>query len=185
MSAPRVLVPLAEGFEEIEAITIIDVLRRAGCEVVVAGLSSGPITASRQTRHLADATLAEVLLWPFDAIVLPGGRPGADALAADEGLRQKIWEHFSAGALTAAICAAPIALEAAGVLRGRRFTCHPAVAAEIRSGAPSGKRVEIDGHLITGQAAGSAMEFALAIVRALCGAAKVAEVNIGLLAPEG
>jgi len=182
MPAPRVLVPLAEGFEEIEAITIIDVLRRAGCDVVVAGISAGPITASRKTRHLADTTLAEVLLWPFDAIVLPGGRPGADALAADDGLRQKIWEHFASGALTAAICAAPMALEAAGVLAGRRFTCHPTAAPEIRSGTPTGQRIETDGHLIPGQAAGSAMDFALAIVRALCGDAKLAEINRGLLA---
>lgn len=185
MNPPRILVPLAEGFEEIEAITVIDVLRRAGCEVVVAGLAAGPIVATRKTRHLPDTSLAEVQLWPFDAIVLPGGRPGADALAADEGLRQKLWQHYSGGALTAAICAAPMALEAAGLLSGRRFTCHPSVAGDIRTGTQTGARVEIDGHLITAQAAGSAMEFALAIVRALCGEAKVAEVNKGLLAPLG
>jgi len=182
MQSKRVLVPIANGFEEIEAITVIDVLRRAGCEVVVAGVSADPIVATRGTRHQADRPLGEVLLWPFDAIVLPGGRPGADALAADEGLRQKIWEHFSGGTLTAAICAAPLALDAAGVLMGRKFTCHPSVVGDIRSGTHTGTRVEIDGHLMTGQAAGSAMEFALAIVRRLCGEDKLAEINRGLLA---
>lgn len=182
MQPTRVLVPIARGFEEIEGITAIDVLRRADCEVVVAGISADPIVATRKTRHLADRPLAEVLLWPFDAIVLPGGRPGADALAADEGLRQKLWEHFISGAVTAAICAAPLALDAAGVLAGKRFTCHPSVVHEIRAGTQTGARVEIDGNLVTGQAAGSAMEFALALVRRLLGEQKVAEINRGLLA---
>lgn len=182
MSAPRVLVPLADGFEEIEAITIIDVLRRAGCEVIAAGLASGPLTATRKTRHLADAPIDAALENDYDAIVLPGGRPGADALAAHGGLRRRLREHFAAGRLTAAICAAPMALDAAGLLDGRRFTCHPAAAGEIKSGAPTAQRVEIDGHLITGQAAGSAMEFALVIGRALCGDDAIADVNRGLLA---
>jgi protein deglycase len=182
MASPRVLVPLAGGFEEIEAITIIDVLRRAGCEVVAAGLSEGPITASRGTRHLADARLEDVLEAPWDAIVLPGGRPGADALAAHAGLRLRLAAHFQAGGLTAAVCAAPMALDAAGVLRGRRFTCHPSASRAIRSRAPTGARVETDGPLITGQAAGSALEFALEVVRALCGEARRTETNRGLLA---
>ena len=84
--------------------------------------------------------------------------------------------------MTAAICAAPLALDAAGVLMGRKFTCHPSVVGDIRSGTHTGTRVEIDGHLMTGQAAGSAMEFALAIVRRLCGEDKLAEINRGLLA---
>lgn len=183
MPAPRVLVPLAGGFEEIEAIAIIDVLRRAGCEVVAAGLSDNPITASRKTRHLADARLDDVLDAAWDAIVLPGGRPGADALAAHPGLTRRLAAHFQAGGLVAAICAGPMALDVANLLNGRRFTCHPSAAAEIRSGAPTGARVETDGRLVTGQAAGSAVEFALEVVRALCGQARAAEINKGLLAP--
>ncbi len=178
----RALVPLASGFEEIEAITIIDVLRRASIRVDAAGLEPGEILATRHTRHISDGLLSTFLNESYDAILLPGGRPGADALAACAPLLEKLQNHYKAGRLTAAICAAPIALDKAGLLSGRTFTCHPAAAAEIQSGIPTGSRVVLDGHLLTGQAAGSAMEFSLAAVRFLCGEDKAAEVNKGLLA---
>ncbi len=180
---PRVLVPLADGFEEIEAVTVIDVLRRAGCEVVAAGLADGPVTASRRTRHLAEARLDEVIDGPFDAIVLPGGQPGAGTLAAHEPLRARLRRQAAEGGWIAAICAAPMVLDRAGLLDGRKFTCHPSAESAIRSGACTRARVVVDGRVVTSKAAGSAMEFALELVRLLCGSAKVAEINKGILAP--
>lgn len=180
----KVIVPLAPGFEEIEAITIIDILRRAGVEVTVAGTQAGPIEASRKTRHLPDCTLDDVGAEDFDMIVLPGGQPGTNHLRADPRVKhiieilQKKQRHI------AAICAAPTVLSAYGVLQGRAATSHPSVRAEVASGAKkiSEERVVVDGPVITSQAAGTAMEFAFKLVEILCGPDKVAEVNRGVLA---
>ena len=127
MAAPTVLVPLAEGFEELEAITVIDLLRRAGIDVTVAGLGDGPVRASRGTQVLPDTTLDAVAARDWDMVVLPGGLPGADHLAADDRLRQLLQEHAGAGRWTAAICAAPKVLVAAGLLEGKRATAYPGV----------------------------------------------------------
>jgi len=180
----KVLVPLAPGFEEIEAITVIDILRRAGVDVVVAGTQPGPIEASRKTRHLPDCTLDDVHADDFDMIVLPGGQPGATNLRRDMRIRQIIEILQAKNRHIAAICAAPSVLSAYGVLKGRAATCHPSVRAEVAAGAReiSEQRVVIDGPVVTSQAAGTAMEFAFALVEILCGADKVAEVNRGVLA---
>ena len=177
----RVLVPLAEGFEEIEAIVPIDVFRRAGLEVLVAGLEKGSVMASRQTVHLPDAWLEDVLHESFDLIYLPGGQPGANHLAAHLGLRGKLREQVKAGQWLSAICAAPLALEKANLLVGHSFVCHPGAAKEIASGVPRDATVVVDGKLITGRSAGAAMELALTVLRELMGAAKVREVNEGLI----
>jgi 4-methyl-5(b-hydroxyethyl)-thiazole monophosphate biosynthesis len=180
----RVLVPLAPGFEEIEAITIIDILRRAGVEVVVAGTQPGPIEASRQTKHLPDCTLDDVRAEDFDMIVLPGGLPGTTNLRNDPRIRQFIESLRQRQKPVAAICAAPSILAAYGVLRDRVATSHPSVRAEVAAGAKSvsNDRVVVDGDVITSQAAGTAMEFAFKLVEVLCGPEKVAEVNRGVLA---
>lgn len=185
MSAIRILVPLAGSFEEIEAIVPVDVWRRAGFEVVTAGVEDGPVTASRQTRHLPDAWLDVVLSQDFDLIYLPGGRPGADTLAAHEELCARLIRQDAEGKWIAAICAAPLALDKAGLLKGRAFTCHPGAEAEITSGVSTKKAVEIFGKLVTGRAAGTAMELALAVVKLLAGPDKVAEVQKGLQCEPG
>jgi len=178
----KILVPLCDGFEEIEGITVIDVLRRAGCEVVVAGVTDGPLSATRKTRHLTDTLLTDAVLnAAYDAIVLPGGRPGADTLAAHQGLRARMQKQHADGLWLAAICAAPLALDKAGLLGGKRFTCHPAAAQEFVTGPPLSGRVVVDGKIVTGQAAGSAMEFSLKLVELLCGSEKKNEVEKGLL----
>jgi 4-methyl-5(b-hydroxyethyl)-thiazole monophosphate biosynthesis len=180
----KVLVPLAPGFEEIEAITVIDILRRAGVDVTVAGTQPGPIEASRKTRHIPDCTLDDVDAGNFDMIVLPGGQPGTNNLRRDPRI-QRILEVLQAkNRRIAAICAAPSVLSAHGILKGRTATSHPSVRDEVAAGAReiSDQRVVIDGPIVTSQAAGTAMEFAFALVEILCGADKAAEVNRGVLA---
>ena len=175
--------PIADGFEEIEGIVTVDVLRRAGIEVVVAALSKELVTATRQTRHIADALLDDVLEQKFDLIVLPGGRPGADYLREHDPLIHRLKRQAQESKWIAAICAAPIALEKAGLLVGKTFTSHPSVSEEFAS-ARCENRVCIDGTLITAQGAGVSFEFAFEIVRRLCGEASLKEVNQGLLCPE-
>lgn len=180
----RVLVPLAPGFEEIEAITVIDILRRAGIEVVVAGLQAGLIEASRRTKHLPDCTLDDVRVEDFDMIVLSGGQPGATNLRADPRIRKIIKTLKAKNRYTAAICAAPTVLSALGVLKERTATSHPTVREEVAKAAAriSNERVVVDGSVITSQSAGTAMEFAFKLVELLCGKEKVAEVNQSVLA---
>lgn len=180
----KVLVPLAPGFEEIEAITVIDILRRAGVEVVVAGTQPGPIEASRKTRHVPDCTLDDIRAEDFDMIVLPGGQPGTTNLRHDTRLKRILETLQAKNRHIAAICAAPSVLSAYGVLKGRVATSHPSVRAEVAAGAKevSDQRVVVDGPIVTSQAAGTAMEFAYTLVEILCGADKVADVNRGVLA---
>jgi protein deglycase len=180
----KVLVPLAPGFEEIEAITVIDILRRAGVDVVAAGTQPGPIEASRKTKHIPDCTLDDVRAEDFDMIVLPGGQPGATNLRNDPRVKRIVETLQAKGRHIAAICAAPSVLSAYGVLKDRVVTSHPSVRAEVAAGARevSDQRVVIDGPIVTSQAAGTAMEFAFALVEILCGADKAAEVNRGVLA---
>ncbi len=178
----KVLVPLAPGFEEIEAITVIDILRRAGMEVAVAGTVSGPIEASRKTKHLPDCTLDEVRAEDFDLLVLPGGQPGANNLRADPRIKNIIEVLRAKNRPIAAICAAPTVLSAYGLLAGKTATSHPTVRAEIVAGKVSNDRVVVDGPVITSQAAGTAMEFAFKLVELLCGLETVAEVNKSVLA---
>ncbi len=183
MSAPRVLVPLAEGFEELEAISVIDLLRRAGVEVVTAGLADGPVRASRGTRVLPDTTLDAVADRAWDMIVLPGGMPGADHLAADARLRDLLLEHAGAGRWTAAICAAPKVLAAHGLLEGRRATAYPGVLEAAGHGDAVAEAVVRDGELITSRGPGTAMDFALALIEVLVDRAKRDEVEGALQRP--
>ena len=180
----RVLVPLAPGFEEIEAITIIDILRRAGVDVIVAGTRPGPIEASRETRHLADCLLDEIDADSLDMIVLPGGQPGATNLRKDPRIRRIIETLTARNRHVAAICAAPAILASFGMLNGRMAACHPSVRVEVvAAGSTVGdERVIVDGKIVTSQAAGTAMEFAFKLVELLCGPDKVVEVNRGVLA---
>jgi 4-methyl-5(b-hydroxyethyl)-thiazole monophosphate biosynthesis len=174
----RVLVPLAPGFEEIEAITIIDILRRAGVQVTVAGTQPGVIEASRQTKHLPDCLLKDVRAEDFDMVVLPGGMPGTINLRNDPHLKNLLLQCRQ----VAAICAAPTVLSDYGLLADRAATCHPSVREKLVAGKISDARVVVDGHVVTSQAAGTAMEFAFQLVELLCGSDKVAEVNRGVLA---
>ena len=122
-----VLVPLAQGCEELEAVTIIDLLRRAGVTVVVAGLEEGPITASRGVVLLPDTTLEAVLDQDFDLVVLPGGLGGAERLEADQRIAALLRRMTEQGRYVAAICAAPRVLAKAGLLKNRAVTAYPGI----------------------------------------------------------
>src|SRR6187455_3437932 len=169
-SGERILVPLAEGFEEIEAVTIVDVLRRAGLDVTVASLAPGPVRGGHGIPIVPDATLDELDLSSFGVLVCPGGQPGTRNLMADERVLAVARDLHARGLPTAAICAAPLVLHKAGILRGLDVTAHPSA-----HGGLSGARVQTEprvlrsGSVLTSQGAGTALEFALELVRELVG----------------
>lgn len=169
-SKHKILVPLAEGFEEIEAVTIIDVLRRAELDVTVAGLKGREVRGSHAIALVADAELGDLDFDSFDVLVLPGGMPGTRNLAADERILGLVRHLHERGKRTAAICAAPLVLHAAGVIRGIEVTSHPSVRKELVDAfVRTDARVVRSGAITTSQGAGTAMEFALALVNDLCG----------------
>jgi len=179
----RTLVPLAAGFEEIEAITVIDILRRAGVEVVVAATAPGPVIGRSGIRVQPDAELDDALAGPpFDLLFLPGGMPGSTTLRDDPRIISALRRVHGDGGLVAAICAAPIALARAGLLAGREATCHPGMSAELPAAARNAARVVVSDRVVTSRAAGTAMALAFELVRLLCGAPAAAEVNTGVLA---
>lgn len=178
----RAVVVLAEGFEEIEAVTPIDVLRRAGVEVVVAGLASKRVVGSHGIAVEADTTLDAVP--PCDVVILPGGMPGSDNLGKSEAVQALVRRTHAAGKHVAAICAAPaLALSKTGVLDGKRATCYPGL--EKHFGATVTKceeRVVVDGKLVTSRGPGTALEFSLALVEQLVSKQKADELRKGMLA---
>jgi 4-methyl-5(b-hydroxyethyl)-thiazole monophosphate biosynthesis len=179
----RTLVPLAQGCEELEAVTVIDLLRRAGVEVVTAGLEAGPVTASRGVTLLPDTSLAEVMDEAFDMIVLPGGLPGADHLDRDPRIRTLLQRMRDEGKYTAAICAAPKVLASAGLLDGHQATAYPGVldGLELPQVKVGQKPVIRDDRVITSRGPGTAMDFALELIEVLEGREKREEVENGLV----
>lgn len=167
----RVLVPLANGCEELEAVTIIDLLRRAGIDVVTAGLTDGLVTASRGVVLLPDSTLDQVLGDEFDMIVLPGGLPGADNLDADPRIHTLLQRMAEQDRYTAAICAAPKVLMNAGLLDGRKATAYPGLidGQLAASSQLSSDAVVTDGRVVTSRGPGTAMDFALTLIELLLG----------------
>ena len=182
----KILVPLAPGFEEIEFVTIVDVLRRADLAVIVASLQPGPVRGSHGIEIAPDACLADLELDTFTRIVLPGGQPGTRHLAADERVLALVRRLAGAGVgskhvTTAAICAAPFVLHAAGVLRGVEVTAHPSVHKDLVDAIVKPElRVVHAGAICTSQGACTAMDFALALVADWKGAACAAELRTAL-----
>ena len=179
----RVLVPLAPGFEEIEATTIVDVLRRAGVTVDVAGTEAGPITGSHGITVTPDRTLAGLDAGAYDLVALPGGMPGTINLREHPDVRRIVAELAGLGRYTAAICAAPIVLAAAGVTEGRAVTSHPSVAAQFAGSAYREEAVVRDGPVITSRGAGTAMAFALALVETLVDRATADRLRAQMVVP--
>ena len=179
----KVLVILADGFEEIEAITPVDVLRRAGLEVTLAGLSGRVITGAHGIKFQADMTLDEYKDSP-DAIVLPGGMPGAKNLGESKKVTEIVKRMNSQKKIVGAICAAPaLALAPAGVLDGKKATCYPGFEQNFPASVSfSNERVVVDGNIITSRGPGSALEFALELVEQLAGKEKAKALTEGLLA---
>lgn len=182
---PKVLVPLAEGCEELEAVTIIDLLRRAQIEVVTASLQPGPVTCSRGTVLLADQTLDEVMNQEFELVVLPGGLPGADHLNADPRIHQLIDRQAQQNRHIGAICAAPKVLVNNGILNGRKLTAYPGSlnALDTSQVNITGNAIETDGNIITSRGPGTAMDFALQLIETLLGKAARDQVEAPLQRP--
>jgi 4-methyl-5(b-hydroxyethyl)-thiazole monophosphate biosynthesis len=178
----RILVPLAEGFEEIEAVTIVDVLRRADLDVTVAGLAPGPVTGSHGIPVTPDTPIGELDLDAFTMVVLPGGMTGTKNLMADERVLGLVRRLAREGKRTAAICAAPLVLHAAGVIDGVPVTSHPSVRGKLGAAVVrDGPRVLRSGSVTTSQGAGTAMEFALALVAELRGAERAGELAAAMV----
>ncbi len=180
-----VLIPLAQGCEELEAVTVIDLLRRAGIEVIAAGLDDQPVTAARGTRLLPDTTLDAALRRDYDMVVLPGGQPGADNLDQDARIRTLLQRMSQQGKYTAAICAAPKVLANAGLLAGKQATGFPGVLEKLNLGDVqlSNRAVVTDGKVVTSRGPGTAMDFALELIELLAGKEKRVQVEAALQRP--
>lgn len=166
----HVLIPLAQGCEELEAVTLIDLLRRANLAVTVAGLEAGPIVASHGVVLLADTTLDAVLDQDFDLVVLPGGFGGMQRLEADQRIIALLRRMTEQGRYVAAICAAPRVLVSAGLVKNREISAYPGVLNEQDEVRLSSAAVVRDGTFITSRGPGTAMDFALTLIELLCGA---------------
>jgi 4-methyl-5(b-hydroxyethyl)-thiazole monophosphate biosynthesis len=182
MKSKTALVPIAEGTEELEAVTIIDVLRRAGIEVTVASVSDLQVQASRGVNLVADCLIGECADTVYDLIVLPGGLPGAEHLRDEPVLIEMLQSQKQAGRYYAAICASPaVALVPHGLLDEKTATCYPSLQDQLTDASRAQQRVVVDDNCITSQGPGTAMEFAVELVRRLVGDAKADEVAAGLL----
>ncbi len=178
----RVCVPLAKGFEEIEAVSLIDVMRRGGIEVVVAGVNEELVTGANGITVKADTDIKYVVTDELDMIVLPGGWEGTHALAENETVQDLLREMKAKEKVIGAICAAPFALKTAGVL-GNKYTCYPSVEEQIgKEGYTDKQKVVIDGNVMTSRGPGTAICFGLAIVKRLVGEETYLSLKEGLIA---
>ncbi len=178
----RALIPIADGCEEMEAVIVADTLRRAGWNVVLAGLHGiAPVTASRKVKIVPDARWEELDLLSFDLIILPGGAGGTRALCEHDGVQEALRIFEIEEKWISAICAAPLALHKAGVLKGRAFTCYPGVEKEMHRPDRSDEAVVVDRNLVTSQGPGTAFAFALKLIELLDNPAAAETVRSGLL----
>ena len=176
------IILLADGFEEIEALTTVDVLRRGGVNVAMASVSAGSeVRGAHGMTVRADVLLKDLEDELFDAIILPGGGEGTENLKSSEAVMEALHRHKEGNRLICAICAAPTVLVAAGVLEpGQHITCYPTCVMELDRRA-AGVPVVVDGNVITGQAPGASMLFALVILKALTTDAVAGKVARGLV----
>src|SRR3990172_4691678 len=177
----KVVVPLADGFEEVEAMSIVDILRRAGIEVVIAGLHGGHIESARKVRIIPDTTIDTINPEDFAMIVLPGGQPGSDNLNADERVKKLLRDFHAQGKLTCAICAAPYVLANAGLLEGKRATAFPSFKDRLGGAVYEEKAVVEDGNVLTSRGPGTAFSFGLAIVARLVSKEKAQKIKEAML----
>lgn len=186
MTDKRILVPLAQGCEELEAVTIIDLMVRAGVEVVTASLDHHKvITASRGVQLIAKVCLDEILDERFDMVVLPGGLPGADYLDQDERIHRLLQKTVADGGVSAAICAAPKVLVSAGLLDDKRATSFPGQIDQLPANGMIylEESVVVDGQIVTSRGPGTAMDFTLTLIELLMGVEKRQQVETGLVRP--
>ena len=178
----RALIPVANGSEEMETVILVDVFRRAGWEVVLAGIQGdGPVTGARGTRLLPDARWETLDLLSFDLLVLPGGLGGTQALCESDGVQEALRIFNIEEMWIGAICAAPLALHKAGVLENRAFTCYPGTEKEMGRTDRSDEPVVVDGHIVTSQGPGTAIAFALKLIELIDGAEASEQVASGMI----
>jgi len=176
----NILVPLADGFEEVEAVTIIDVLRRAGLTVKTASVTaSTDVKGSHGIVVRADSQLSMCDPTGFDAIALPGG-PGTKNLRDSAKVLECITTIHAGGGVCAAICAAPTVLACTGILKDRKVTCFPGDENSLNGGIYTGSNVEVDGRIVTGKSAGTALVFSLMLVKVLLGAGAASKLKSGM-----
>lgn len=178
---PKVAILLADGFEEVEAMAVVDILRRAEIETVIAGLHEGPVTSARRVRVIPDTVLDTIRPDDFDMIVLPGGQPGSDNLNSDPRVRALIRAFAEKGKLTAAICAAPYVLGNAGILEGKKATAYPSYRERLGGAVYAEKPVVADGNVLTSRGPGTAFCFGLAIVERLAGKEAALKIKEAML----
>lgn len=179
----KVLIPIANGFEEIEALAVVDILRRAEIEVILAGITPGVITSARKLAIIPDTTLDEINADDFDMVVLPGGQPGTDNLNSNPLLHTIIKQLNESGKMLCAICAAPIILAADNLLDGKRATCYPTYSNKLGNCFYDDLPTVIDGNILTSQGPGTATKFALTIVKLLSGEQVAESVTNAMLIP--
>ncbi len=163
----RVLVPIADGFEEIEAITIVDILRRAGLRVFFSSLKQGEVRGSRRIRVIPDLFMNEAVYQEWDAIIVPGGKQSVDSLRKDPRLMNLIRKLNEQGKLIGGICAAPYALRDAGVFGDKKMTTYPTFEDEFKDCQFVNEPVVYDQNVVTSQSPGTALEFSLKLVEIL------------------
>ena len=166
----KVYVFFANGFEEIEALTVVDLLRRENVEtVMVSIMPDKTVLGAHNIPVIADGLFEDYKYSDGDMLVLPGGMPGTNNLMAHEGLRDELFVYRDANKYMAAICAAPSVLGMNGMLRGKKATCYPGVEDKLLGAEVTPIGVVTDGNIITGKGMGTAIDFAAAIIEALCG----------------
>ncbi|WP_329903167.1 DJ-1 family glyoxalase III [Porphyromonas pogonae] len=173
---------LARGFEETEAIATVDLLRRAEIDVKIVSITGKEtVTGAHNIKIKADVLMPDVSLMDAQAMILPGGMPGAEHLLHDADLRLLLSEFHKSGGVIAAICAAPMVLGDLGILRDKKATCYPGFEKFLIGAEVTGNKVEVDGNIITGKGPAFAFDFGLAIITKLTSVAKAEEVASGFL----
>lgn len=178
----KAIIFLANGFEEMEALGTVDILRRGGIEVTTVSITSNPVVSG--AHHIpvtADTTLDKATLTGADALILPGGMPGAANLDASEPVKEALLQQYREGRIVAAICAAPMVLGGLGLLKGRNATCYPGFEPKLIGATVTGNAVEVSDNVITGKGPGLVNNFGLALVAAIKSKAVAEEVAAGLL----
>ncbi len=178
----KVIVFLADGTEEIEALAPVDMLRRAGAEVTLAGVPERECTCSHGVKITADCAARDCVGGEYDMVVLPGGMPGTLNLGADESVKKIAEKAYAGGKFVAAICAAPSVLGTWGMLAGKKATCYPGFEEKLTGACVAAEKAVRDGNIITACGAGAAMEFALMLVAALYGEEKSENLRKAVLA---
>lgn len=178
----KIFIHFADGFEEIEALAPVDILRRAGCDVtIVSMMNRKEVTSSRGVRIVADKLFEEMNYAEADMLVLPGGMPGSKILDEHKGLKDKIVEANNAGKWIAAICAAPMVLGHLGLLKGMKATCYPGNEPDLVGATVTGASIEKDGNIITAKGAGVSVKFGLALAEVLVGKEKAEEIQVKMM----